>query len=71
MLKACGISSLEQLVEQAVPSGIRLSRPPQLPPSRSEHGLLQELRGIQGFWSRKARERGLITEQDLQRYLDG
>lgn len=30
---------------------------------------LQELRGIQGYWSRKAREQGLVTEQDLQRYL--
>jgi predicted transcriptional regulator len=29
----------------------------------------QELRGVQGFWSRKARERGLLTEQDLERYL--
>jgi hypothetical protein len=32
---------------------------------------LQELRGIQGYWSRKARERGLLTEQDLERYLNG
>ena len=31
---------------------------------------LQELRGVQGYWSRKARERGLVTEQDLERYLD-
>ena len=46
MLKVCGLSSLKQLVEQAVPSGIRLERPLQLPASRSEHGLLQELRGI-------------------------
>lgn len=30
---------------------------------------LQELRGIQGYWSRKARERGILTEQDLERYL--
>lgn len=30
---------------------------------------LQELRGIQGYWSRKAREKGLLTEQDLARYL--
>lgn len=32
---------------------------------------LQELRGIQGYWSRKARERGLLSEQDLERYLNG
>ena len=29
----------------------------------------QELRGIQGYWSRTARERGILTEQDLERYL--
>jgi len=32
---------------------------------------LQELRGIQGYWSRKARERGILTEQDLERCLRG
>ena len=30
---------------------------------------LQELRGIQGFWSRKARDKGILTERDLKRYL--
>lgn len=30
---------------------------------------LQELRGIQDYWSRKARERGILTERDLERYL--
>jgi hypothetical protein len=30
---------------------------------------LQELRGLQGYWSRKAQERGLLTEQDIARYL--
>ena len=29
----------------------------------------QDLRGVQGFWSRKAREHGLLTEEDLERYL--
>lgn len=29
----------------------------------------QELRGIQGYWSRTAREHGILTEQDLERYL--
>lgn len=28
-----------------------------------------ELRGIQGFWSRKAKDKGVLTEKDLQRYL--
>ena len=30
---------------------------------------LQELRGTQGYWSRKARDRGILSEQDLERYL--
>jgi len=29
----------------------------------------QELQGIQGYWSRKARDRGILTEKDLERYL--
>lgn len=28
-----------------------------------------ELRGIQGFWSRKAKEKGVLTEKDLERFL--
>jgi len=32
---------------------------------------LQELRGMQGYWSRKARDRGILTEQDLERHLRG
>jgi metal-responsive CopG/Arc/MetJ family transcriptional regulator len=31
--------------------------------------LKQEYSGIQGYWSRKAREKGILTEKDLQRYL--
>jgi predicted transcriptional regulator len=31
---------------------------------------VQELRGIQGYWSRKARDRGILTEQELREYLD-
>jgi predicted transcriptional regulator len=30
---------------------------------------LQELRGLQGYWSRQARARGILSEQDLERYL--
>ena len=30
---------------------------------------LAELRGVQGYWSRKARDKGILTEQDLERYL--
>ncbi len=32
---------------------------------------LQELRGMQGYWSRKARDRGILTERDLERHLRG
>ena len=30
---------------------------------------LQELRGLQGYWSRKARDKGILSEKDLARYL--
>lgn len=30
-----------------------------------------ELRAVQGYWSRKARDNGLIPEEDLERYLAG
>ena len=30
---------------------------------------LQELRAVQGYWSRKARDKGILTERDLERYL--
>ena len=29
----------------------------------------QELRDLQGYWSRKAREQGILSERDLERYL--
>jgi metal-responsive CopG/Arc/MetJ family transcriptional regulator len=35
------------------------------------HRRAHELRDIQGYWSAKARERGILTEQDLERYLSG
>ena len=28
-----------------------------------------EFRDMQGYWSRKAKEKGVLTEKDLQRYL--
>jgi len=31
--------------------------------------LEKELRELQGFWSQKAKERGVLTEEDLERYL--
>ena len=44
MLAACGFKSLEQMMGAAVPAGIRLKKPLALPASRSEYGLLNELR---------------------------
>jgi Arc/MetJ-type ribon-helix-helix transcriptional regulator len=29
----------------------------------------RQLQDIQGYWSRRAQERGVLTEQDLERYL--
>ena len=29
----------------------------------------KELKEMQGYWSRKAREKGVLTEEDLQNYL--
>jgi predicted transcriptional regulator len=36
--------------------------------ARADH-LRREFREIQGYWSRKAREKGILSEQDLERYL--
>jgi metal-responsive CopG/Arc/MetJ family transcriptional regulator len=33
--------------------------------------LKSEFRGMQGYWSRKAKEKGILTERDLERYLKG
>lgn len=30
---------------------------------------LQEFRDLQGYWSRQAREKGILSEKDLERYL--
>ncbi len=32
--------------------------------------LKQELKGVQSFWSTKARQKGILTEKDLRRYLE-
>ena len=44
MLQECGFKSLEALTDAAVPAQIRFRKPLNLPASRSEHGLLAELR---------------------------
>ena len=31
--------------------------------------LKQQYRGIQGYWTSKAREKGILTEKDLKGYL--
>lgn len=33
--------------------------------------LKKELRGMQNYWSRKAKDKGILTEKDLERYLKG
>src|SRR5438270_9567208 len=46
MLETCGFKTLDALIDVAVPAQIRLRHPLQLPPSRSEYGLLDELRQL-------------------------
>jgi glycine dehydrogenase len=46
MLELLGKGSLDALIDATVPAGIRLQRPLDLPPGRSEHGLLQDLQQI-------------------------
>jgi glycine dehydrogenase len=46
MLKECGFPSLDKMIDTAVPAQIRLKRPLNLPASRSETGLLNELKKI-------------------------
>jgi len=29
----------------------------------------REFQGMQGYWSQKARDKGILTEKDLERYL--
>lgn len=31
--------------------------------------LKREFRDMQGYWSKKAKEQGILTEKDLERYL--
>jgi glycine cleavage system P protein (glycine dehydrogenase) len=43
MLRTIGVPSIDALVEQTIPSGIRLTRPLDLPEADSEHGYLRRL----------------------------
>jgi len=29
----------------------------------------KEFQGMQGYWSRRAKDKGILTEKDLERYL--
>ncbi|HXG49729.1 MAG TPA: aminomethyl-transferring glycine dehydrogenase [Methylomirabilota bacterium] len=46
MLRVCGFETLDQLIDAAVPPSIRHRQPLNLPPARSEFGLLTELRAL-------------------------
>src|SRR5688500_18824789 len=46
MLKAVGASSLDQLIDEAIPPSIRLKTPLQLPPAESESAYLARLKTI-------------------------
>ncbi|ULH29077.1 aminomethyl-transferring glycine dehydrogenase [Leptospira weilii] len=46
MLKKLGLSSLEELVDKAVPAGIRLEKELDLPKASTEHKILQDLKNI-------------------------
>lgn len=48
MLGVIGVDSLDQLVDQTVPAGIRLKKPLDLGPARGEHELIAELKKIAG-----------------------
>lgn len=48
-------------VSAVVQDALRLARREQLK---------QQLSGIQGYWSRRAREKGILTDKDLARYLE-
>src|SRR4051794_25881308 len=46
MLAVIGASSLDSLIDEAVPGRIRLDRPLDIPEGRSEYEFLQDLRGL-------------------------
>ncbi len=46
MLEQLGLGSLDELIDQAVPAGIRIREAPQLPPARSEADALGWLKSI-------------------------
>ena len=48
MLRTIGVPSLDALIDQTIPSGIRFSKPLSLPPAETEAAYLRRLRGVAG-----------------------
>src|SRR6266567_3041968 len=48
MLHSLGFKTLDSLIDQAVPAGIRLPSPLNLPTAKGEHETLAELRALAG-----------------------
>lgn len=48
MLKTIGVSSLDQLIDETIPSDIRLSKSLNLPEPQTEHGFLTAFRNLAG-----------------------
>jgi glycine dehydrogenase len=48
MLEVIGVNSLDSLIDETIPSGIRLKKPLELPDAVSEYKFLEELRTIAG-----------------------
>src|ERR1700748_2567957 len=46
MLRAIGVPSVDALIDQTIPSGIRFAKPLNLPASESEAASLRRLRGV-------------------------
>ena len=46
MLETVGVESLDRLIEQAVPAGLRADTPLDLPPGRREEDVLRALRSM-------------------------
>src|SRR3954470_1349671 len=46
MLKTIGAASLDALIDEAIPSRIRLRQPLDLAPGKSEHHFLKDLRAV-------------------------
>ncbi len=48
-------------VSAVIQDAVRLAR---------KERLRSEFSGMQGYWSTRAREKGILTERDLKRYLE-